>query len=34
MKTPDRRCTFPERLLTQCVKGALPGLGIGSAAES
>jgi hypothetical protein len=34
MKTPDRRCTFPERLLTQCVKGAFPGLEIGSAAES
>jgi hypothetical protein len=34
MKTPDLRCTFSERLLTQCVKGALPGLGLGSAAES
>jgi hypothetical protein len=34
MKTPDLRCTFSERLLTQCVKGAFPGLGLGSAAES
>jgi hypothetical protein len=34
MQTPALRYPSLEGRLTQCVKGALPGLGTGSAAES